>query len=49
MEHIVEAAIVSWGCIGIMEHIMEATILVYWGYIGIMKIYWKLLSYIGVK
>ena len=37
-----EATIVYWGYIGIMENKMEATI-VYWGYIGIMEIKWKLL------
>ena len=31
-----EATIVYWGYIGIMENKMEATI-VYWGYIGIME------------
>ena len=31
-----EAAIVYWGYIGLMENKMEATI-VYWGYIGLME------------
>ena len=42
MDEKMEATIVHWGYIRIMENRMEATI-VYWGYIRIMEIEWKLL------